>query len=78
MELAQQCQLIGMRPHLDGIYEQSLQQFAALIEAEVRKQCEEKFCETHCSWSDHHAGCDQVRGDAEQAVDLAMSSGDNK
>jgi hypothetical protein len=31
IRMAQECQLIGMRPHLDGIYQQSLVRFAALV-----------------------------------------------
>lgn len=36
IELAQECQLIGMRPHLDGIYQEALEHFAALVEAAAR------------------------------------------
>ena len=36
IELAQECQLIGMRPHLDGIYQEALEKFAALVEAAAR------------------------------------------
>jgi hypothetical protein len=36
IELAQECQLIGMRPHLDGIYQDALEKFAALVEAAAR------------------------------------------
>ena len=36
IELAQECQLIGMRPHLDGIYIEALETFAALVEAAAR------------------------------------------
>ena len=36
IELAQECQLIGMRPHLDGIYLEALEKFAALVEAAAR------------------------------------------
>ena len=34
--LAQECQLIGMRPHLDGIYQEALERFAALVAAAER------------------------------------------
>jgi len=37
IRMAQKCQLIGMRPHLDGIYEQSLVCFAALVAAAERE-----------------------------------------
>ena len=36
IELAQECQLIGMRPHLDGIYQEALEKFAALVAAAAR------------------------------------------
>ena len=31
IEMAQQCGLIGMRPHLDGIYSEALESFAKLV-----------------------------------------------
>jgi hypothetical protein len=33
IHMARECQLIGMRPHLDGIYEKALERFAALVAA---------------------------------------------
>jgi hypothetical protein len=39
IELAQECQLIGMRPHLDGIYQEALEHFAALVAAHEREAC---------------------------------------
>ena len=39
IEMAQKCQLIGMRPHLDGIYQAALEQFAALVAAHEREAC---------------------------------------
>ena len=44
IELAQECQLIGMRPHLDGIYQEALEKFAALVAAHEREECA-KVCE---------------------------------
>ena len=38
IKLAQECQLIGMRPHLDGIYQESLERFAALVAADKQKE----------------------------------------
>ena len=38
IRMAQECQLIGMRPHLDGIYEEALQRFAALVAAAEREK----------------------------------------
>jgi len=39
IELAQKCQLIGMRPHLDGIYQEAIEKFAALVAAHEREAC---------------------------------------
>ena len=39
IELAQKCQLIGMRPHLDGIYQEALEKFAELVAAQEREEC---------------------------------------
>ena len=47
--LAQECQLIGMRPHLDGIYQESLERFAALVAAHEREECA-KVCEAVQDW----------------------------
>ena len=38
IRMAQECQLIGMRPHLDGIYQESLERFAALVAAAEREK----------------------------------------
>lgn len=43
--LAQQCGLIGMRPHLDGIYETALLEFAARSRAAEREAC------AHAVWA---------------------------
>ena len=37
IKLAQECLLIGMRPHLDGIYQESLERFAKLVAEHERK-----------------------------------------
>jgi len=47
IELAQKCQLIGMRPHLDGIYQEAIEKFAALVEAAVRAD-EREECAKVC------------------------------
>ena len=39
IEMAQECNLIGMRPHLDGIYSESLIAFAHLVAAKEREAC---------------------------------------
>lgn len=36
IRMAQECNLIGMRPHLDGIYQESIERFAALVVAAER------------------------------------------
>ncbi len=44
IRMAQECQLIGMRPHLDGIYQDALQRFATLVAAHEREECA-KICD---------------------------------
>jgi hypothetical protein len=39
IEMAQECGLIGMRPHLDGIYSEALIEFAKLVAAKEREAC---------------------------------------
>ena len=39
VEMAQECQLIGMRTHLDGIYQEALEKFAELVAAQEREEC---------------------------------------
>ena len=39
IEMAQECNLIGMRPHLDGIYTEALVAFAKLVAAKEREEC---------------------------------------
>ena len=46
IELAQECKLIGMRPHLDGIYQEAIEKFAALVEAAARADEREKCSRT--------------------------------
>ena len=38
IEMAQECNLIGMRPHLDGIYSESLVAFANLVAAKNKER----------------------------------------
>jgi hypothetical protein len=47
IELAQECHLIGMRPHLDGIYQEALERFAKLVEAAARAD-EREACAKIC------------------------------
>jgi len=39
IEMAQECGLIGMRPHLDGIYSAHLVAFAHLVADKEREAC---------------------------------------
>lgn len=39
IEMAQECGLIGMRPHLDGIYSEALVAFAKLVAEAERDAC---------------------------------------
>jgi len=39
IEMAQECKLIGMRPHLDGIYSEALEAFAKLVAQHEREEC---------------------------------------
>jgi hypothetical protein len=45
IEMAQECRLIGMRPHLDGIYSEALVAFAKLVAEAEREACA-KVCES--------------------------------
>ena len=38
IQMAQQCGLIGMRPHLDGIYSEALESFAKLVAEKERER----------------------------------------
>jgi len=49
IEMAQECNLIGMRPHLDGIYSESLVAFANLVAAKERKACA-KLADEYATW----------------------------
>ena len=52
IRMAQECKLIGMRPHLDGIYEEALQEFGAMVAAAEREACA-KVVENYCgAWDD--------------------------
>jgi hypothetical protein len=73
IEMAQECNLIGMRPHLDGIYAEALEAFAKLVAAKEREACA-KACEdnaTDLSEGDWDSAClncaDHIRARGEQA-----------
>lgn len=44
IRMAQECDLIGLRPHLDGFYVECVERFAALVAAVEREACA-KACE---------------------------------
>jgi len=48
IQMAQECGLIGMRPHLDGIYSESLVAFAKLVAAKEREACAKKAEAQNC------------------------------
>ena len=39
IEMAKECGLVGMRPHLDGIYFEALEEFAKLVAEHEREAC---------------------------------------
>ena len=39
IEMAKECGLVGMRPHLDGIYFEALEAFAKLVAQHEREAC---------------------------------------
>ena len=55
IEMAQECKLIGMHPHLDGIYTEALIAFAKLVAEKEREACAE-ICKKH---ADVYAGLEQ-------------------
>lgn len=60
--MAQECQLIGMRPHLDGVYESSLERFAALVAAKEREACLDIVESAPITWSGSvYDALDQLR-----------------
>ena len=52
LKIAQECNLLGMRPHLDGIYSESLESFAKLIAEKEREACAEICDGFYLSWID--------------------------
>ena len=57
IRMAQECHLIGMRPHLDGLYQESIEKFAALVAAHEREECA-KVCEAIYSDPEGNNGYD--------------------
>ena len=68
IRMAQECQLIGMRPHLDGIYQECLEHFAALVAAaaktEEREACA-KVCDDLNNWYTPKACAAHIRARGE-------------
>jgi len=52
IEMAQKCGLIGMRPHLDGIYSEVLVAFAKLVEEKVNNDARAYLLKMHDDWLD--------------------------
>jgi len=46
IEMAKECGLVGMRPHLDGIYFEELVRFAKLVAQHEREACA-KIADNH-------------------------------
>ena len=68
IEMAQECNLIGMRPHLDGIYSEALVAFANLVAAKERESCA-KVCDEvgeYPSLTPQHCA-ESIRARGEQA-----------
>ena len=65
IEMAQQCGLIGMRPHLDGIYSEALESFAKLV-TEKEREAYAKICDQYAledeNWANDCAFAIRKRG----------------
>jgi hypothetical protein len=55
IEMAKKCGLVGIHPHLDGIYMDALLSFAKLVAKKEREACAE-VCKKH---ADVYAGLEQ-------------------
>ena len=61
IDMAQECKLIGMRPHLDGIYSESLETFAKLVAAKEQKKWENQTAvEIHEAVLEERQACAKV------------------
>ena len=65
IELAQECGLIGMRPHLDGIYSEAIEAFAKLVDAKATAREREACANIAHQWSKRE---DDVGGYIESAI----------
>jgi hypothetical protein len=63
IEMAQECNLIGMRPHLDGIYSESLIAFAKLVAAKKQERIIE-VVERLGTWAHITEVVAEIRGEA--------------
>ena len=54
IDMAQECGLIGMRPHLDGIYSEALVAFAKLVAAKEREACADLLEHGYIDDEGHH------------------------
>jgi len=63
IRMAQECGLIGMRPHLDGIYQEALAAFAAFVAAAELERII-KVIESMGTWAHINEVIDEVRGQA--------------
>jgi hypothetical protein len=63
MEMAQECNLIGIRPHLDGIYSEALVAFAHLVAAKEQERIIE-VVERLGTWAHITEVVAEIRGEA--------------
>ena len=64
IEMAKECGLVGMRPHLDGIYFEELVRFAKLVAQHEREACA-KVCDDSVEYAgDTLAQAIRARGQA--------------
>jgi hypothetical protein len=63
IEMAQECNLIGMRPHLDGIYSEALVVFANLVAAKKQERIIE-VVERLGTWAHITEVVAEIRGEA--------------
>jgi len=82
IEMAQECKLIGMRPHLDGIYSEALVAFAKLVAAKERleypmrevQRLGQEIEQEPCVHAKNPKGCYRVRCQVgDKCVDDEMS-----
>jgi hypothetical protein len=63
IDMAQECGLIGMRPHLDGIYSEALVAFAKLAAEKEREACA-KVCDEYADDPVYCGDAIRARGQA--------------